>query len=235
MKIAEFDAWDFDGPEVASTVMGGNIGVIHNVISESDAARAVDAALFWSRIEPAFDTKDGSVAPQPQQNFHRVDNNPSLSKTKHIFHTFNLENVKTISGSEGAAMLGIFETLLLLDNKLMGKRGSLSPSASDGVNFHPQIIHYPKGGGFFDRHTHPLEPQKIGLIASLTKKGEHFEKGGTLFWSDGGELDAEPAQTIGSVTLFRFDLPHAVSKVDPDAPLEFGKSNGRWVAVLPYR
>jgi len=30
-------------------------------------------------------------------------------------------------------------------------------------------------------------------------------------------------------------LPHAVSKVDPDMLLEFGKPNGRWVAILPYR
>ena len=235
MKIVEFDARSYDGPEVFAAVMTGDVGVIHNVISEADAARAVDAALAWSKIEPVFDTKGGTAAPAPLQNFHRVDNNPALSKTKHIFHTFNLENVKTISGAEGVAMSGIFETLVQVDNRLMGKRGNLAPTKDDGVNFHPQIIHYPKGGGFFDRHTHPLDPQKIGLIASLTKKNEHFDKGGTLFWKDEAEVDAEPAQTIGSVTLFRFDLPHAVSKVDPEAQLEFGKPNGRWVAVLPYR
>lgn len=234
MKIVEFDARSYNGPEVFATVMTGDVGVIHNVISEADAARAVEAALAWSNIEPVFDTKDGTAVPEPQRNFHRIDNNPSLSKTQHIFHTFNLENVKAISGPTGAAMAGIFDSLVHVDNQLMGKRGNLSPS-KEGVNFHPQIIHYPKGGGFFDRHTHPLDPQKIGLIASLTKKGEHFEKGGTLFWKDDEMIDAEPAQTIGSVTLFRFDLPHAVSKVDPDTPLEFGKRNGRWVAVLPYR
>jgi hypothetical protein len=130
-------------------------------------------------------------------------------------------------------MARVFGSLVEIDNKLMGQRGSLSPVA-EGANFHPQIIHYPKGGGFFDRHMHPFEPQKIGLIASLTKKPKHFGNGGTLFWKDNEELDAEPAQTIGSVTLFRYDLPHAVSKVDPDAPLEFGKPNGRWVAILPY-
>ncbi len=235
MKIVEFDARTYDGPEVFNAVMSGDIGVIHNVISEADATRTVGAALSWSNIEPAFDTKGGSAAPAPLQNFHRIDNNPALSKTKHIFHTFNLENLKTIGGPEGDAMRSIFETMVRVDNRLMGKRGNLAPSKDDGVNFHPQIIHYPKGGGFFDRHTHGLDPQKIGLIASLTKKGEHFGKGGTLFWKDEIELDAEPAQTIGSVTLFRFDLPHAVSKVDPEVPLDFGKPNGRWVAVLPYR
>jgi hypothetical protein len=234
MKILEFDARDFDGREVFAAITSGDIGVIHNAISEQDAAGAVDAALAWSRVEPAFDTKGGTVSPPPHKNFHRVDNNPALSKTKHIFHTFNLENVKEIPGREGAAMRKVFDVLVEVDNKLMGERGSLSPAA-DGANFHPQIIHYPKGGGFFDQHIHSFEPQKIGLIASLTKKGTHFGKGGTLFWKDGDEIDAEPAQTVGSITLFRYDLPHAVSKVDPEIPLEFGKPNGRWVAILPYR
>lgn len=235
MKIVEFDGKNFDGAEVYAAVMGGDIGVLHGAISESDSASAVEAALRWSKIEPAFDTKGGTASPAPLQNFHRIDNNPALSKTKHIFHTFNLENVNAIGGTEGESMRKVFDALVAIDNKLMGKRGSLSPAQGDGPNFHPQIIHYPKGGGFFDRHTHPLDPQKIGLIASLTRNGQHFDEGGTLFWNETDEVDAEPAQTIGSVTLFRFDLPHAVSKVDPDAPLEFGKANGRWVAVLPYR
>ena len=175
MKIIEFDARDFDGPEVFAAVTKGDIGVIHNAISEQDAVRAVDAALAWSKIEPAFDTKGGTVSPPPRENFHRIDNNPALSKTKHIFHTFNLEAVKTIPGVEGAAMTGVFDMLVEIDNKLMGKRGNLSPAA-EGANFHPQIIHYPKGGGFFDQHRHSFEPQKIGLIASLTKRVRILER-----------------------------------------------------------
>ena len=73
------------------------------------------------------------------------------------------------------------------------------------------------------------------MIASLTKKGAHFCSGGTLFWNGSEMIDAEPAQSIGSVTLFRFDLPHAVSKIDPENDLDFGAQGGRWVAVLPFR
>ncbi len=234
MKLVEFESNSFDAAYVAATVMGGDIGVIHGVLSADDADRAVAAVLEWSKAEPAFDTKGGNASPAPLQNFHRVDNNPALSATKHIFHTFNFENLG-VTEQVLAPVVNLFEAMYVLDNKLVGSRGNLTPSVGDTANFHPQIIHYPRGGGYFDRHTHALEPQKIGLIASLTRKGEHFDTGGTLFWGDGGEVDAEPAQTIGSVTLFRFDLPHAVSKVDPAASLEFGKPTGRWVAVLPYR
>jgi hypothetical protein len=234
MKLVEFEANSFDAAHVAATVLSGNICVIHGVLSAADAGRAVTAVLAWSKAEPAFDTRGGAASPAPLQNFHRVDNNPALSATKHIFHTFNFENL-AVTEQVLAPVVNLFEAMYLLDNKLVGSRGNLTPSVGDTANFHPQIIHYPRGGGYFDRHTHALEPQKIGLIASLTRNGEHFDTGGTLFWGDGGELDAEPAQTIGSVTLFRFDLPHAVSKVDPAASLEFGKPTGRWVAVLPYR
>lgn len=234
MKLMEFESKDFDASQVAATVMDGNICVIHDVVSADDADRAVAAVLAWSKEEPAFDTKGGAASPARLQNFHRVDNNPALSTTKHIFHTFNFENLG-VADRILAPVVSLFEAMYALDNRLVGSRGNLTPSSSDTVNFHPQIIHYPRGGGYFDRHTHPLEPQRIGLIASLTRKGEHFETGGTLFWSEDGEVDAEPAQTIGSVTLFRFDLPHAVSKVDPAASLEFDRPTGRWVAVLPYR
>lgn len=222
------DAFRLDS--AVSEVMTGNIVVIEGLFSERLASEAVHSALGFASRVPVFDTKDGSASPRPDENFHRIDNNPERSKTKHIFHTFNFESLPEV---DSAPIGKIFEILLSVDNRISARRGSLT--RVNGTNFHPQIIHYPRGGGFFDRHTHPLEPQKIGLIATLTKKGEHFNKGGTLFWNDGKELDAEPAQTIGSVTLFRFDLPHAVSKVDPSAPLEFGKPTGRWVAVLPYR
>jgi hypothetical protein len=231
MKLREYDYSSFDGARVFSDVMNGDIGVVHNVLTENEARAAVAAALSFAQAIPAFDTKDGTASPKLRENFHRVDNDPVRSKTKHLFHTFNFEDVLSIAN--GDPIVKVFNELLSLDNELMGKRGDFSTNGP--VNFHPQMIHYPKGGGFFDRHTHGLDPQKIGLIASLTKKGEHFEKGGTLFWGADGEIDAEPAQTIGSVTLFRFDLPHAVSRVDQNAALSFGKPDGRWVAVLPYR
>lgn len=215
--LLEHDYKDFDAQGVAAEVMAGNIVVVHGVLTEQECSEAVRAAVEFSKY------------PQTGKNSHRVQHNLPLAKTKHSFHSFNFENVLDAP----KAILGVFDSLRDLDNDLSGDRGAFRDNG--GISFHPQIIHYPRGGGFFDQHIHPLEPQKIGLIASLTKRGEHYQTGGTLFWNDGEEIDAGPAQSIGSVTLFRYDLPHAVSKVDPDLELEFGKATGRWVAVLPYR
>lgn len=229
MKPLEYDARALDPKRVYSDVMSSGVAVIHGVMPEAVATSAAHAAMEWTKTEPAFDTKGGTASPAPGQNLHRVDNDPALSKTKHIFHTFNFENLNGLPSPYREPIVQMFERLLALDNELCGKRGDFT---GNGIpNFRPQIIHYPVGGGYFERHTHNLEPQKIGLIATLVKTGS----GGTKFWVNGDEIDAEPAQSIGSVTLFRFDLPHSVSAVEPGSPLAFGEATGRWVAVLPYR
>lgn len=231
--LCEYEYKSLVPSQVFADVMAGNIGVIHKVFDEEHGAQAIADAIAFSKAVPSFDTKGGTAAPDPWENSHRLDNNPALSKTKHIFHTFNLEDLHALKSNP---ITFIFARLRQIDNALCGERGSHdSRHKVTGPRFHPQIIHYPRGGGYFDPHTHSLEPQKIGLIASLSKRGEDYRTGGTRFWVDGKEVDAEPAQNVGSVTLFRYDLPHSVSEVDSDHPLEFGTKTGRWVAVFPYR
>lgn len=231
--LREYDYRNYTPAQAFADVMAGNIGVIHNVFEREHGEQAIADAIAFSERVPAFDTKGGTASPEPWENSHRLDNNPKLSTTKHIFHTFNLEDLHALNSNP---ITFIFARLRQIDNVLCGVRGSHdSRNKVEGPRFHPQIIHYPRGGGYFDPHTHSLEPQKIGLIASLSKRGEDYRTGGTRFWVDGKEVDAEPAQNVGSVTLFRYDLPHSVSEVDADRPLEFGEKTGRWVAVFPYR
>ena len=83
----------------------------------------------------------------------------------------------------------------------------------------PQVIHYPRGGGFFGRHSHPLEPQQYGLVLSLT------DGPATTFHLDDGDVETE--REAGDLTLFRYDIPHSVPMVDPGVPLEFFRPTGR--------
>ena len=85
MRLREYDTNNTDLTSIIDGVMGGDITVIHGVLSEMQAAAAVKAAIDWTRLVPPFDTEGGTASPEAHQNFHRVDNNPPLSKTKHIF------------------------------------------------------------------------------------------------------------------------------------------------------
>lgn len=75
----------------------------------------------------------------------------------------------------------------------------------------------------------------MGLIMSLSDYGEDFENGGTRFATpDGNIVDIEGHHTIGDIAIFRYDLPHQVTPCDPEADLDFDRSNGRWSMILPY-
>lgn len=93
-------------------------------------------------------------------------------------------------------------------------------------------MYYPQGGGCFDWHTHNLESTKIGLIVAMTQAGVDFAVGGTEFETPFGMVDASPLHDIGDMCLFRYDLNHRVTPVDPDRELRWDGA-GRWTLTIP--
>ena len=64
--------------------------------------------------------------------------------------------------------------------------------------------------------------------------GVDFHKGGTTFVTPEGLEESELNNDIGDITLFRYDLPHAVSPVDSNEPIDWNSDKGRWTMILPY-
>ena len=96
-----------------------------------------------------------------------------------------------------------------------------------------QIIHYPRGGGFFEEHSHPRYPTNYGFIVTLTQKNKDFYKGVTNFRLDKKNINLEKYNlTRGDLILFRYDLHHYVSPCDPKENLIFDLK-GRWTLILP--
>lgn len=96
-----------------------------------------------------------------------------------------------------------------------------------------QLIHYPRGGGFFDWHQHPRYPVNYGLILNLSRKGVNFNSGATQIKRDTGEVICiEDFTDIGDLVLFKYDLEHRVAPCDPEDDLTFD-NNGRWTAIMP--
>jgi hypothetical protein len=91
-------------------------------------------------------------------------------------------------------------------------------------------MNYPAGGGCFGWHTHGLEPTKIGMILAMSELGVDFRSGGCEFKTPFGLIDATPYHDIGDLCLFRYDLPHRVSAVDPDRERRWGA--GRWTLLI---
>lgn len=142
----------------------------------------------------------------------RTDDNPPHSSTPHRFRGFQAGGVPEVQD--------VFDDLVAIQNKLTEPR----------EDYIRQAIQYPRGGGFFDEHDHDLEPQRIGLILMASQRGRDYLTGNVRFKINGEWR--EVFLNSGDVCLFRHDLPHDITSVDPDAPLDWSKSDGRWTFVL---
>lgn len=221
---------EMSATQLSETIMSGTIVILNSVFAqESDALLSLRHAVFtWGQATPSLDQ------PDPQANCHCLESGVSRRQlTPHIYHSYNFNRVSQLPGDLSTQLYRCFEPLRVLQNSITGNRAEFEIPGS-GASLHPQIIQYPLGGGLFGRHFHPLVPQRIGLIAALSRRGVDYDKGGTCFDIDGTVIDIEPYHDFGDVALFRFDIPHWVNPSDLRRKFGWGSESGRWTMVLPY-
>jgi hypothetical protein len=216
--------------EIGRLVMQGQIVIIKGVFRQwEEELLALRRDVFrWGMETPPLDV------PDPQTNCHCLQAGVSkLQKTPHVYHSFNFNRPSILPISLAGPLRKYFGALADFQNGITGNSARLE-GFEDGQTLHPQLIQYPQGGSLFGRHVHPLLPQRIGLIAGLSKRGKDFTKGAACFEVDGAVIDTEFFHDFGDIALFRFDLPHWVSSSDPKDKFDWADESGRWSMVLPY-
>lgn len=149
---------------------------------------------------------------------------PSNVATNRIFRRFELNKYTFNKFADIKKLVNLHEKII----KKPAKKGV----KKTGSNKRVAVMHYPKGGGFFDWHQHDRYPTNYAAIVTLTKKGVDFKKGGANFQIGKNKIDLEKYNiSIGDLLLFRYDLKHSISKVDPKENLLLDKS-GRWSLVM---
>jgi hypothetical protein len=214
---------------IASRVMDEkNIVVLKNVFPAAMLAELRRELIAWGReTEPA-------AGDDFRGNYHRRRAMVSrLQQAPHVFHDYNFNAISGITGRLGDELRAVFEPLRRLYNTLTSGDAQFAVSAT-GPYLHPQIIHYPNGGGFFARHSHNLQPQQLGFIAMLSEFGKDFGRGATVFEIDGDIVDMEGRQQLGDVCIWRYDYPHWVTQPDLRHKFDWASTDGRWVATLAY-
>jgi hypothetical protein len=220
---------DMDRREIAARVMDrGQIVVLKQVFPDAMATAVRTAVADWGRHVPAAEADDFRGA------YHRKRAMVSrLQQAPHVFHDYNFNALDALEPGLQGALRGLFEPLRELYSDLTGNPvGFGVPDA--GPYVHPQLIHYPSGGGFFARHWHNLEPQKLGFIVSLAQRGRDFRNGGTCFEIEGEVVDMEARQGIGDICVWRYDHPHWVTQSDLSDKFDWQSDAGRWVATFAY-
>ena len=222
-------ATDLPLHEISDRVMNQKqIVILKNAFPASMLGFIKTAVLKWGRETPLAPADDF------RGNYHRQRAMVSrLQQAPHVFHDYNFNDMRALSSALEPELRGLFEPLRDLYNGLTGNQTALEIPAS-GPYVHPQIIHYPSGGGFFGRHWHNLQPQKLGFIVSLSKLGTDYRNGGTQFDIDGEVVDTEGLVEIGDICIWRYDYHHWVTQSDLQDKFDWNSDNGRWVATYAF-
>lgn len=215
-----------DPAAIAQSVYANGVALLTGVFDTEPLARLRQMVFEWSLgMEPQVDS---------DVSFHRIDHLPPKSKTPHIFHAYNLYlRGDAIDPRLDEAFRPYFTAMKGLQNALTENEADFTADA-DGRFLRPQVLQYPSGGGFFDRHDHAFLPQKIGLIVGLSQQGVDFTSGSTWFEFNGERFSIENKHNMGDIALFKYDLPHGITAIDDDEELDWRSPRGRWTMVLPY-
>lgn len=220
---------DLSDPEIAARVSSGKVVILKQVF---DAARMISfrrAVANWCRQTSAY---PHGVAPSttPTLNYHRIDDGKIVSALPHIFHQVCFNDADALDGELGAQTRWVIGAMRDLQNRVAGTSFDFSLAG-----LRTKVLRYPTGGGYLAEHLHPLEPQRLGLILSLSRIGEDFLEGGTTFRTPFGFVDTNQYHDIGDVIIFRYDLAHGVKPVDPDRELDWNSESGKWTVLLELR
>jgi hypothetical protein len=208
--------------EVVAAVMAGTVVVVKNAFAP-DELRRLRAAIVAADLpfrEPGFHESES------WRNRREVYAGTELD----ILYDSSFLAVERPDDAIGRAARSAAERMAVYWRALTGDPHTFVAEPNRRA-LRCWAMQYPTGGGCFGWHQHKLEPTKIGLILALSELGVDFRSGGCEFRTPFGLIDAMPYHDIGDVCLFRYDLPHRVSAVDPDRDRRWDGS-GRWTFLI---
>lgn len=220
---------DADLSRMALDVLCGEIVILKDAVDAKVVTAARNAIFNWGQRQspPRESALDGSGAVTLTSYL------PVRSESRYIFRSFEFDPVS--KAEIVSEVLPVFEALRVIYNGLLGQVFEFGKV----YNVHtllPQCIQYPRGGGFFQEHFHPILPQRIGLILSASTCGTDYNVGGARFRRPDKSWDStEGHHNLGDVCLFPYDVGHDITPVDSDVPLNWGENKGRWSFVLPLK
>ena len=207
----------------------GRVVILKRAFAPDEMIVLRNAAMRWAREEPEF--PDGrSPDETPLLNYHRFDDGTHPSAFPHVFHQYGLNAIDDLPAYVRDPVAIVTAVMTNLQNRVAQTGWDVSARG-----LRAKILHYPRGGGFLTEHIHQLEPQRVGLILSLSRAGIDARRGGTTFQTPAGTVDTSEHHDVGDIVMFRYDLPHAVVAVDPDVPIDWDSDTGKWSVVLELR
>lgn len=215
---------------IVDLIKEGVIVILKGVFQVEEMVHLKTEIIKWGRKTQIF-PNGSSPSLHPSLNYHRIDDGSIASACPHIFHQFGFNTIEDLQEP-------LRESLQMVANKLLTiqNNAGVTDFKISEEELRLKVLHYPQGGGFLDMHKHPLEPQRVGVILSLSEKGVDSNSGGTVFIAQNGIADTSAYHNIGDVVLFRYDLEHEVSAIDQNnGKIDWDSPKGKWSVVLELR
>jgi hypothetical protein len=201
----------------------GTIVIVREAFDPAELRRARAAILAWNAPDTPPDMSGAAKSTRERRE------DPPGSPIAHVFDSF-LFAVHDPADAIGPAVRATFDRLAAYWRALTGGAHGFAP-ASDGRCLRPRALYYPAGGGYFDWHEHPRDPLHVGVILGASEMGVDFHSGATEFKTPSGVVNTSASHGIGDICLFRYDLSHRVTPVDPARERRWDGA-GRWVFTL---
>jgi hypothetical protein len=214
---------DIPTADISTAVLSGVVVIVKGVFDPHEMRR-LRALIISANIPFSEPTFTNTKSWRNRREVY-VESQPD------ILYDSSFLAVQEPDDETGRAASTTAERLATYWRSLTGYKHTFVPEV-DRRALRTWAMYYPAGGGCFSWHAHKLEPTKIGMILALSELEVDFRSGGTEFRTPFGLIDAMPYHDIGDVCLFRYDLTHRVSAVDPDRERRWDGS-GRWTLLIP--
>jgi hypothetical protein len=112
---------------------------------------------------------------------------------------------------------------------------ALEGTEANGLWTAARFHQYPKGGGFFRRHTDYIvkdvadekSTRFYQVVLTITRKGEHYHEGGAFVDIGDTRYVLDDHALLGDIIVYDGRTMHGVEDIDPKSALDLDTINGR--------
>lgn len=214
---------DRDIEEMRTMIKAGTPMIVRGLLTAEETQQIRDHCVAWKGREEQSNPEITSDS----KNYHRININPELSTVKSIMQSYRF----FYWNKETDALADLFRRAMRLRNQLSGLRLDYAEmEIEDGYVSMPFVSHYLRGGGWMQKHSDPVTSQSAVVVVNLSVLGKDFSEGGLYFTPPSGEqVPVDPLVQPGDAFVFFPSIPHGIEPIDPDATLDWGSADGRWM------
>lgn len=209
---------------------------IRGIVGEAEMRTAL------GRIVAGFDrSKDHPASGQPpdavRRNFQKINLGGEWRGASNDDARFFRAFYNPLWEEDIWGLREAFKKLARVRNRIAGLPSdfAIDRIESNGLWTAARFHQYPRGGGFFRRHTDYVvkdvadekSTRFYQVVLTMSRKGEHFQQGGAFVDVGEKRINLDDNALMGDIIVYDGRTVHGVEDIDPTAMLDLDTINGR--------